>query len=131
MRVFPVTVARAADHKTILAVSSDCTRVEVVVSVPCQTSAPVAHLHGREVEGSDSCTNTQRQSSRVCIHVLGHFHLVTKQSRGDGCSSLDDLQPSLNITMGIGDSFALFKDDRFGDFRRVLTDEMLQSSVRS
>lgn len=121
-RVFPVTVARAADHKTILMTVSIMQRTQY----PLRGEAGICS-HGGEVEWGDGSSYSQGDSSGVCVHITSDFQFVSHERGCDSSCALDYLQTSLDIAQSVCECFALFEHDGFGNLRRMFSDQVLQS----
>jgi hypothetical protein len=121
-RVFPVTVARAADHKTILMTVS----IMQGTQYPLRGEAGICS-HGGEVEWGDGGSHSQGDSSGVCVHVTGDFQLISHECGCDSSRALDHLQTSLNIAQSVCECFTLFEYDGFGNLWRMFSDQVLQS----
>jgi|LauGreDrversion4_2_1035121.scaffolds.fasta_scaffold98949_2 hypothetical protein len=73
--------------------------------------------HGREVERSNTCADTERDSVAVKVNTLGNvFKGLTLSKRSEAASMLNDFITSENITLGINERFTVLLGNNFNDF---------------
>lgn len=87
--------------------------------------------HSREVEGTNSSGDSERNSVRVGIHVAGHvWKSLSHHQRRHGAGVLDNLKTSADISFGVWKGLPLLNRDTVSELLHVSLDQGLELEHR-